>query len=120
MCTIAYKPMILSLNALSLTYKTSYNICCHSGSVTFETKALACQNGNGVAAVIYNKYEGLLKSWLARENSQVTIPVIGVSRVVGLTLLQGANTLNSGGKGEINNVASLSTKPGYKYMQGTR
>jgi serine protease len=53
-------------------------------SITFADKVLACQNGGGVGAVIYNNIDGLFSGTLG--GSTTTIPSVSISRDDGLVL----------------------------------
>jgi len=68
---------------------------------------MTCENGGGIAAIIWNSYDGILKGYLASEDSQVTIPVIGVQKDAGNMLLEGA---------AMGNAVTIKSKPGYTYM----
>ncbi|MDX1444218.1 MAG: S8 family serine peptidase [Gammaproteobacteria bacterium] len=54
------------------------------GSISFADKVLACENGGGVAAVIYNNESGALSGTLG--NTRTTIPSLGVSDTQGAEL----------------------------------
>lgn len=57
------------------------------GEITFEVKALNCERGGGVAAVVYNNIEGVVAGTLETP-TQVKIPVVGLSRDDGVALLE--------------------------------
>ena len=56
------------------------------GTVLFSEKALNCQNGGGIGAIIYNNVPGSFLGTLGAE-SGVTIPVSGVSDTDGATMV---------------------------------
>ena len=62
----------------------AFALCClvwaKIATGSFAEKVLACQNGGGVAAIIYNNEPGLLNGTLGGEVT--TIPSIGVSDTV--------------------------------------
>ncbi|RTE85676.1 MULTISPECIES: S8 family serine peptidase [Gammaproteobacteria] len=55
------------------------------GDISFADKALACEAGGGVAAVIYNNVAGALSGTLGTTN--VSIPTVGISDVDGASAL---------------------------------
>lgn len=59
------------------------------GTTFFWEKAISCQNGGGVAAIIYNNIssEPDLRGNIVNADIEVTIPVVGVSQQVGFELL---------------------------------
>jgi subtilisin family serine protease len=57
------------------------------GTNTFAEKVLACQNGGGVAAVVYNNTTGSLSGTMG--TTVATIPGVGISRDDGLALKAG-------------------------------
>lgn len=62
------------------------NICLvERGQVSFADKVLACQNGGGVGAVIYNNEAGALSGTLG--GVSVNIPALGISQADGQTAL---------------------------------
>ena len=68
------------------------------GTTTFHDKALNCQNGGGVAAIIYNNVSGdFLPATLSNNGvvDDITIPVVGVSDGTG-AVLQGDVGAQSG------------------------
>ena len=56
------------------------------GDINFSVKALNCQAGGGVAAIIYNNEAGPISGTLG-EDFTGTIPVVAITRDDGLTLL---------------------------------
>ncbi|RUO27481.1 S8 family serine peptidase [Aliidiomarina sanyensis] len=62
------------------------NVCLmQRGQVSFADKVLACQNGGGVGAVIYNNESGPLNGTLG--NVSVNIPAVGISQADGQAAL---------------------------------
>jgi serine protease len=57
------------------------------GETLFVEKAVNCEAGGGVAALIYNNEEGGFFGTLGVPDHGLAIPVIGLSRVYGLSLL---------------------------------
>lgn len=55
------------------------------GEISFADKALACEDGGGVAAVVYNNESGALSGTLG--NTNVNIPVVGISDTDGAAAL---------------------------------
>src|SRR5690606_2370285 len=55
------------------------------GDISFADKVLACQNGGGVAAVIYNNVAGSLSGTLGE--TATSIPSVGVSDAQGAEML---------------------------------
>jgi serine protease len=77
-------------------------------SITFAEKVLACQNGNGVGAVIYNNIDGLFSGTLG--GSTTTIPSVSISRDDGLVLK----------KDKLGSSSTVSVAVGhYAYFDGT-
>ena len=77
------------------------------GNISFADKALACQNGGGVAAIIYNNTAGALLGTLG--DVVVNIPVVGVSQTDGVIML-----------GELGNSSTVDIGPShYAYFDGT-
>jgi subtilisin family serine protease len=54
------------------------------GDITFAEKVLACENGGGVAAIIYNNADGLFSGTLG--GTVTNIPSVGMSKSDGATL----------------------------------
>ncbi|TRW48533.1 S8 family serine peptidase [Aliidiomarina halalkaliphila] len=62
------------------------NVCLmERGQISFADKVLACQNGGGVAAVVYNNESGPLNGTLG--GVSVNIPAVGISQADGQTAL---------------------------------
>ncbi|MCL1073499.1 S8 family serine peptidase [Shewanella dokdonensis] len=77
------------------------------GNISFADKVLACENGGGVAAIIYNNTAGMLNGTLG--TTATAIPSIGVTAADGTAMLAAQGTL-----------ASVSIGPGnYAYFDGT-
>lgn len=79
----------------------------YSGKIKFEQKALNCQMGNGVAAVIYNNAPGPIGGALAHPSS-VTIPVIEIRQVAGKGFL----------KTSLGKEIKIEVKDGYGFKSG--
>ena len=58
------------------------------GEFTFANKALNCQAGGGIGAIIYNNVEGPLDSGTLGNDFSGTIPVVGISQADGEIILQ--------------------------------
>jgi len=80
-----------------------------SGELTFDAKALNCEQGNGVAAIIYNNENGSYTGTLTDE-STVTIPVVAVTKEIGETILNDY----------LGSVGNLIVKTNYAFADGTR
>lgn len=78
------------------------------GTITFEDKALNCEKGGGIAAIIYNNVAGDYNGKLAEE-TQVNIPVTSVSRELGMSLLND----------HLEGTATIGFIDGYSYNDGT-
>jgi subtilisin family serine protease len=78
------------------------------GTISFADKVLACQNGGGVAAVIYNNTTGSLSGTMG--TTVVTIPALGISQTDGQYLK--ANRLGS------SSAVNVGTG-NYAYFDGT-
>jgi serine protease len=77
------------------------------GGNTFAEKVLNCQNGGGVAAVIYNNADGLFSGTLG--GTATLIPSVGISRADGLHL-----------NGAFGSTATVAVATGhYAYFDGT-
>ncbi len=77
------------------------------GDIAFSDKVLACQNGGGVAAVIYNNVPGSLSGTLG--GVATTIPSVGISDTDGATL-----------GGQLGQTASVTVETGnYAFFDGT-
>ena len=77
------------------------------GDISFSDKVLACQNGGGVAAIIYNNVPGSLSGTLG--GVATTIPSVGISDTDGATLL-----------GQLGQNASVTVETGnYAFFDGT-
>ncbi|WP_199610699.1 trypsin-like serine protease [Flocculibacter collagenilyticus] len=69
------------------------NICLiERGEIDFSDKVLNCENGGGIAAVVYNNVDGILSGTLTGGFSG-TIPAVGITQSDGLNLLQQINSL---------------------------
>jgi len=79
------------------------------GTITFEEKGIACQQGGGIAAIIFNNVEEESLNGKLADNTQVTIPVTGVSKEIGLSLLYDH-------EGESGTIGFID---GYTYNSGT-
>jgi len=78
------------------------------GDISFADKVLACQNGSGAAAVIYNNVPGLFSGTLG--GTATSIPSVGISQAAGQSLLAGSLGAN----------AAVSVAAGdYAYFDGT-
>jgi len=77
------------------------------GTIAFSDKVLACQNGGGVAAIVYNNEPGMLYGTLGGVTT--TIPSIGVAPDTGTALLASL--------GQSATVALTATD--YAYFDGT-
>ncbi len=77
------------------------------GTYSFEDKAIACQQGGGSAAVIYNN-EASAISWTLSDPTAVTIPTLGVSQADGVSLLSAVGT-----------TVSVALDSRYAYYSGT-
>ncbi|WJG08710.1 trypsin-like serine protease [Aliiglaciecola sp. LCG003] len=58
------------------------------GTFTFAEKALNCQAGGGIGAIIYNNVAGEITSGTLGNDFDGTIPVVGVSQLSGEALIQ--------------------------------
>lgn len=67
------------------TALTDFCLNCR-GDITFDEKALNCENGGGVAVIIYNYSPGVLTGELT-DPTNVVIPVIGLSKEDGEMLV---------------------------------
>jgi subtilisin family serine protease len=77
------------------------------GWASFETKAKSCEDSGGVAAVIYNNIpKSILYSVLSLNNTETTIPVIGISAESAVILRN-------------DTYISFQMKDGYAYADGT-
>jgi serine protease len=77
------------------------------GEITFASKVLNCQAGEGVGAVIYNNAEALFSGTLG--GTATTIPSVGTSGTTGAVLL-----------GQLGQSATVVTSPGnYAFFDGT-
>ncbi|MBT1445384.1 S8 family serine peptidase [Shewanella sp. JM162201] len=63
------------------------------GVISFADKVLACQNGGGIAAIIYNNVAGALNGTLG--GVATTIPSVGVTDVDGQAMLANVGSLAS-------------------------
>lgn len=79
------------------------------GNITFADKALACQAGGGVAAIIYNNTAGELLGTLG--DVAVHIPVVGMTDLVGAEML--------GRLGEAETVTLKVAASNYAFFNGT-
>jgi len=77
------------------------------GIYSFEEKAVACQQGGGSAAVIYNNDTSAI-SWTLNSPTAVTIPAVGVSQADGASLLSAVGT-----------TVSVALESSYAYYSGT-
>jgi serine protease len=78
------------------------------GEITFDAKTKACQDGGGVAAIIYNHEPGMLFGTLG-DNPQSSILSVGVSDASGAEL-----------SGRLGSDATVTVEPGdYDYYSGT-
>jgi subtilisin family serine protease len=78
------------------------------GGVTFEQKALHCQYGGGVAAIIYNNQAGYMGGGLSNVTA-TTIPAIQVLAADGQKL----------GNAALGQPVSIEVTKGYGYLSGT-
>ena len=78
-----------------------------SGENKFEQKALNCEEGLGIAAVIYNDRPGAIGGALATP-SNVTIPVVEIRQVAGHDFL----------KTTVGKEITLQVKGGYGFKSG--
>lgn len=78
------------------------------GGIKFEQKAVNCEVGGGVGAIIFNNAKGLISGGLA-DPTAVTIPVFEMSQLAG-------QKLASSSLGEI---MILKDAMGYSYISGT-
>jgi len=77
------------------------------GVINFADKIIACQDGGGAGAIIYNNVSGILSGTLG--GVETTIPSVGISDTDGATLL-----------GLIGSSATISVSPSnYAYFNGT-
>jgi len=83
-------------------------LACRGGGIKFEQKALNCELGGGIAAVIYNNVRGLISGGLA-DPTAVGIPAIEITQSAGQSLL-------SQSMGEI---LIVKEEIGYSYSSGT-
>ena len=79
------------------------------GENTFEEKVLNCERSGGIAAVISNNVGGVLAGALV-EQTETTIPVLGISDADGDTLVGSYNGRN----------VTVTLNANYEYMSGTR
>ncbi len=78
------------------------------GNVSFAQKVQSCENGGGLAAIIYNNVAGDFGGTLG-DNPGTTIPALAVTQAVGQALM-----------GKLNQTASLSSgASNYGLMSGT-
>jgi serine protease len=76
-------------------------------SITFADKVLACQQGDGVGAVIYNNIDGLFSGTLG--GTTTTVPSVTISRADGLAL-----------QSKLGSSSTVSVASGdYAYFDGT-
>lgn len=78
------------------------------GDITFEEKALNCEDSGGVAAIIYNDEDGPFSGTLT-DDTKVKIPVVAISEEAGEEIID--NYL-----GQTGNLLVLN---GYAYADGT-
>lgn len=79
------------------------------GEILFEEKALNCEAGGGIAAIVYNNVDFDLVGASLSTPTAVTIPVISVSLQTGLSLLSNYD-------GE---TVTINFKDGYEFADGT-
>jgi serine protease len=78
-----------------------------NNTITFADKVLACQQGEGIGAVIFNNVDGLFSGTLG--GTTTTIPSVSISRADGVTLL-----------GKLGQSATVAVAQGnYAYYDGT-
>ncbi|GKY93377.1 hypothetical protein MPSEU_000305300 [Mayamaea pseudoterrestris] len=79
------------------------------GENTFEEKALNCEAGGGIAAIIYNNVDFDLQGGALASPTSVTIPVISISQDAGNNLLNN----------HIGQTVTITSQDGYEYADGT-
>lgn len=96
------------LGSSTCTGATGATCLIERGGNSFAEKVLNCQNGGGVAAVIYNNADGLFSGTMG--TAVTGIPSVGISRADGLALVAG----------KLGSSATVSVSPGhYAYFDGT-
>lgn len=78
----------------------------HRGGITFEEKALNCQRGGGITAIIYdNEASGTGRGFVLSSPTEVRIPVVGTSYWVGNAIVR--SYLGQTGRLELQMYASF-------------
>ncbi|MEP4888528.1 MAG: trypsin-like serine protease [Aliiglaciecola sp.] len=74
----------------------SNNICLiERGEINFSEKALNCESGGGIGAIIYNNVDGPLESGTLGDDFSGSIPVVGISQQDGQALVDLQNATAS-------------------------